>query len=138
MKDFCKGGEYSANVKWWHLLGNWPLKGFAHPKGTLSTESFRWLKSGKTLASKNPLKSVQSPGTWKRLQNSHPISSHINDSYKHLFDHHPRPPPCFPPRDFPSTSVLVSNGLFLLRMSVNPTLYPRRNPCPFVSTILLQ
>lgn len=84
----CQGTGHSCGISLPHC---WQLKGFPCTQETPVTESFTLTKSGKELTPRNPLKSAQSSGTWKRLQNSHPISSHINGSYKHTHKCHRHP-----------------------------------------------
>lgn len=64
-----------------HFAGH--RKGFPAPRGPQTLNHSDCPCLGSNWPPQNPLKSAQSSGTWKRLQNSHPISSHINDSYKH-------------------------------------------------------
>lgn len=103
----------------------WPPKGFPCTQGTPATESFRLPKSGKELTPKNPLKSAQSSGTWKRLKNSHQISSHINDSYKHTHKYHHHPSPhTLPPKRLSSyfNSSCFKMGFFSLGWEIQPFL----------------
>lgn len=96
------GGEAGSFTSSPHC---WPQKGFLCTQGPPATESLRLPKSGKKLPPpKSPLKSAQISETWKRLQNSHPTSSHMNDSYKHTHTHrcHPSFPHHLPPKTLSS------------------------------------
>lgn len=117
-----------------HIAGH--RKGFCAPRGSQPLNHSDCPSLGRNWPPKSPLKSAQISETWKRLQNSHPTSSHMNDSYKHK--HTPvssiLPHTTFLPRHSPPTSItLVAKWAFSPWDECKSSLFSLTSPLPSCS-----